>query len=135
MPGASRPKRSRDGRATGTIHPATSAFQLPGNGASNSMSSLTVARGGKGEAFKGEAPPPHARPLPLILSPSAFICSASSRVDNVCQRLCPEQIADRARCDEHESGKYEERDRQTGMTSYPAQILVAQERVLHIYAV
>ncbi|GJN67173.1 hypothetical protein PLICBS_001197 [Purpureocillium lilacinum] len=51
------------------------------------------------------------------------------------KRLCPEQIADRARCNGYESGKHEERDRQTGITNYSPQILVEQERVLHIYAV
>ncbi|KAK4077616.1 hypothetical protein Purlil1_12296 [Purpureocillium lilacinum] len=71
------------------IQQPTSAFQLPGNGASTSMSSSTVAQGGKGGVFKGEAPPPHAQPLPLILSPSAFIRSPSSRVDNVCQTPLP----------------------------------------------
>ncbi|PWI65590.1 hypothetical protein PCL_07009 [Purpureocillium lilacinum] len=91
------------------IKQPTSAFQLPGNGASTSMSSSTVAHGGKGGAFKGETPPPHAQPLP--------------------------PIADRARCNGYESGKHEERDRQTGITNYSPQILVEQERVLHIYAV
>ncbi|KAL3952774.1 hypothetical protein ACCO45_012717 [Purpureocillium lilacinum] len=38
-------------------------------------------------------------------------------------------------CNGYESGKHEERDRQTGIANYSPQILVEQERVLHIYAV
>src|SRR5690625_4993637 len=137
MPGATRPKRSRDRRATkdnasNNQHPHFSYQETVHLSACRLRQSRTEERG------------EHSKARRLPLTPNLFLWSCWHLRVSAAQaapstmsvkRLLPEQIADRARCNGYESGKHEERDRQTGITNYSPQILVEQERVLHIYAV